>query len=124
MHGHESGRFYASLSTVYRVLKDKNLVKPLPQRRKTTPYVSAHTLLDEGFSLLCYDGTQFRTDSGVNVWAIPPVMILPQRYLLHIGHAIHSISSHGLTRSVQEAYALIPEQLASRLIAHCDRGQP
>jgi len=121
VHGHESGRFYASLSTVYRVLKDKNLVKPLQYRRRTIPYVSAHTLLDEGFSLLCYDGTQFRTNSGVNVWAIP-VMILPQRYLLHIGHAVHSISSSDLTRSVQEAHALIPEHLAAKLLAHCDRG--
>ena len=121
VHGHESGRFYASLSTVYRVLKAKDLVKPLQYRRKTTPYVSAHTLLDEGFSLLCYDGTQFRTNSGVNAWAIP-VMILPQRYLLHIGHAVNSISSSDLTRAVQEAYALIPEHLTSKLLAHSDRG--
>ena len=121
VYGHESGRFYASLSTVYRVLKAKNLVKPFQYRRRTTPYVSAHALLDEGFSLLCYDGTLFRTTSGVNVWAIP-VMILPQRYLLHIGHAVHSISSSDLTRSVQEAHALIPEQLTSKLLAYSDRG--
>ena len=121
VHGHESGKFHASLSSVYRVLKDKNMVKPQEYRRRTTPYISAHTLLDEGFSLLCYDGTQFRTEPGVNVWAIP-VMILPQRFLLHIGHAVHSISSSDLTRTVQEAFSLIPEQLVSKLIAHCDRG--
>ena len=121
VYGHESGRFHASLSTVYRVLKDKNMVKPLQHRRRTAPYVSAHTLLDEGFSLLCYDGTLFRTASGVNVWAIP-VMILPQRYLLHIGHAVNSISSSDLTSSVQEAHALIPEHLAGKIIAHSDRG--
>ena len=119
--GHNSGGFHASLSTVYRVLKSKNLVKPLQRPRKTTPYVSAHALLDEGFSLLCYDGTQFRTGSGVNVWGIP-VIILPQRYLLHIGHPVHSIASNDLTRSVQEAYALIPEHLTSKLLAHSDRG--
>ena len=121
VYGHESSAFFASLSTVYRVLKEKNMVRPLQYRRKTTPYVSAHTLLDEGFSLLCYDGTLFRTNSGINVWAIP-VMILPQRYLLHIGHAVHSISSTDLTRAVQEAHALIPEWLAAKLIAHSDRG--
>lgn len=121
VHGHESGKFHASLSSVYRVLKAKNMVRPQQYHRKTTPYVSAHTLLDEGFSLLCYDGTQFRTDPGVNVWAIP-VMILPQRYLLHIGHAVHSISSSDLTRTIQEAHSLIPEHLVSKLIAHCDRG--
>lgn len=121
VYGHETGSFYASLSTVYRVLKSRDLVKPIQYRRRTTPYVSAHELLDQGFSLLCYDGTLFRTISGVNVWAIP-VMILPQRYLLHIGHAVHSISSSDLTRSVQEAHALMPEHLAGKVLAHSDRG--
>jgi len=121
VYGHESGMFYASLSSVYRVLKAKNLVKPDNHRRKTAPYVNAHSLLDEGFSLLCYDGTLFRTTFGINVWAIP-VMILPQRYLLHIGHTINSISSGDLTRTIQEAHALVPEHLTTKLLAHSDRG--
>ena len=121
VHGHESGKFFASLSTVYRVLKEKNLVEPMKRWRRRTPYVSAHALLDEGFSLLCYDGTQLRTDSGIIVWAIP-VMILPQRYLLHIGHSINGISSGDLTQSVKEAYVLLPEHLTSKLVAHSDRG--
>ena len=121
VHGHESGAFFASLSTVYRVLKEKNMVEPMKRWRRRTPYVSAHALLDEGFSLLCYDGTEFKIDSGIIVWAIP-VMILPQRYLLHIGYSINGISSGDLTRSVKEAYALLPEHLTTKLIAHCDRG--
>lgn len=122
VHGHESGLFHASLSSVYRVLKSKDMVKPANKNRKTHgPYVSAHALMDDGFSLLCYDGTLFRTDSDSNVWAIP-VMILPQRYLLHIGHAIHSVSSGDLTRTVKEAHALIPEHLTAKLLAHSDRG--
>jgi len=121
VHGHESGKFFASLSTVYRVLKAKNMVEPRKHWHRTTPYVSAHALLDEGFSLLCYDGTQLRTDSGIIVWAIP-VMILPQRYLLHIGHSINGISSGDLTQSVKEAYALLPEHLTTKLVAHSDRG--
>lgn len=121
VHGHESGKFFASLSTVYHVLKAKNMVEPREHWRRRTPYVSAHTLLGEGFSLLCYDGTQFKTDTGIIVWAIP-VMILPQRYLLHIGHSINGISSSGLTQSVKEAYALLPEHLTAKLIAHSDRG--
>jgi len=121
VYGHESGMFFASLSTVYRVLKAKNLVKPLEYRKRTVPYVGVHTLLDEGFSLLCYDGTQFRTDSDIIVWAIP-VMILPQRYLLHIGYSVSSISSNDLTRSVKEAYVNIPEYLSGKLLAHSDRG--
>ena len=121
IHGHESGKFFTSLSTVYRVLKAKNMVKPRKHWHRTTPYVSAHSLLDEGFSLLCYDGTQFKTDSGIIVWAIP-VMILPQRYLLYIGHSINGISSGDLMRSIKEAYALLPEHLTTKLVAHSDRG--
>lgn len=79
------------------------------------------SLLDGGFSLLCYDGTQFKADTGIIVWAIP-VMILPQRYLLHIGHSINGITSGGLTRSVKEAYCLFPEHLTEKVIAHSDRG--
>ena len=121
VHGHESGKFFASLSTVYRALKTKNMVEPRKRWHRTAPYVSAHALLDEGFSLLCYDGTQFRTDSGIIVWAIP-VMILPQRYLLHIGHSINGISSGDLTQAVKEAYAMLPEHLTTKLVAHSDRG--
>jgi putative transposase len=121
VHGHASGSFFASLSSVYRVLKRKNLVQPFVSRRKTTPYVSAHTLLDEGFSLLCYDGTLFKTTSGVSVWAIP-IMLLPYRVCLHIGYSLHSVSSSDLTRAVQEAYAVIPEHLTGNILAHSDRG--
>ena len=121
VHGHNSESFFASMSSVYRVLKAKDLVKPFSPRRKATPYVSAHRLLDEGFSLLCYDGTLFTTEYGVDVWAIP-VIILPQRYLLYIGHSLQSVPSGELTRTVQEAYAAIPEHLTSRLLAHSDRG--
>ncbi|MBL7072066.1 MAG: transposase [Candidatus Omnitrophica bacterium] len=121
VHGHDSGKFFASLSTVYHVLKAKNMVEPRKHWHRTTPYVSAHALLDEGFSLLCYDGTEFRTDTGIIVWAIP-VMILPQRYLLHVGHAINGVSAGDLTQSVKESYALLPEHLTTKLVAHSDRG--
>jgi len=121
VYGHESGKFFASLSSVYRTLKEKNMVEPRKSWHRNTPYVSAYAFLDEGFSLLCYDGSEFTTDSGVIVWAIP-VMILPQRYLLHIGHSINGISASDLTQAVKEAYAMLPEHLSSKVIAHSDRG--
>jgi len=121
VHGHASGKFFASLSTVYRALKAKNMVEPRKRWHRNAPYISAHALLDEGFSLLCYDGTPFRTETGIIVWAIP-VIILPQRYLLHIGHSINGISSSDLVKSVKEAYAILPEYLTAKLIAHSDRG--
>ena len=64
VHGHDTGKFFASLSTVFRVLKSENLVKPLGfYRTKKTNYVSAHALMKEGFSLLCYDATQLKTEA-------------------------------------------------------------
>jgi transposase InsO family protein len=103
------------------VLKDKNMVEPRKSWHRNTPYVSAHSLLNEGFSLLCYDGTEFRTETGIIVWAIP-VMILPQRYLLHIGHALKGVSASDLTQAVKEAYAMLPEHLTAKVLAHSDRG--
>lgn len=121
VHGHESGEYFVSFSTVYRVLKAKNLVKPFEPKKRTAPYVSAHKLLDEGFSLLCYDGTEFVTDIGVTVHAIP-VMILPQRYLLHVGHSLTGVNAGDLMKAVTDALAMLPQHLYARLIAHSDRG--
>ena len=122
VHGHETGKYFASLSTVFRILKSENLVKPLAfYRSKKTKYVSAHALMDEGFSLLCYDATQFTTESGIVVWAIP-VLILPARYLLHVGHCIGGVTADNLTRTIKEALAVMPERLTENMIAHSDRG--
>jgi hypothetical protein len=122
VHGHDTGKFFASLSTVFRVLKSEDLVKPLGfYRTKKTNYVSAHALMEEGYSLLCYDATQFKTEAGVVVWAMP-ILILPSRYLLHVGYCIGGVTSADLTKTVQEALALLPERLFNNLIAHSDRG--
>jgi transposase InsO family protein len=122
VHGHETGKFFASIATIFRVLKKKNLVKP-PEfyRTKKTNYVSAHALMAEGYSLLCYDATQFKTESGIVVWAIP-VLILPARFMLLVGHSLGGVSAADLTRTVKEAIALLPERLISNLLAHSDRG--
>ena len=121
VHGHNSGNFYASMSTVYRVLKAKDMVQPFNGRRRTAAYIDAHDLLDEGFSLLCYDGTVFKTEDGMNVWAIP-VMILPQRYLLHIGHSIGGVAARDLKGAISEAHAYLPQHILDKLLAHSDRG--
>jgi len=121
VHGHESGRFFASLSTVYKVLKSERLLRPIRRRKRNGSYVSAHSLLDQGFSLLCYDATCFVTETGIAVWAIP-VMILPCRYLLHIGYSLTGVTSSDLVRAVTEALALMPPSLELNLVAHSDRG--
>ncbi len=122
VHGHEKGSFFASISSIYRVLKPHDMVQNFqPKRRKNTAYVSAHKLLNDGFSLLCYDGTVFTTNYGVDVWAIP-VILLPHRVCLHIGHSLRSVCSDDLTRTVQDAYAMIPEHMIENVLAHSDRG--
>jgi hypothetical protein len=104
VYGHNTGAFHASLSTVYRYLKAEDLVKPFEPKRRRSTHVSAHDLLDAGFSLVTYDGSCFKTDSGVTVWSIP-VLLLPCRYLLHIGHALRGVSSADLRDAVaQESF--------------------
>ena len=121
VYGHDSDKFHVSLPTCYRVLNSEHLVRKIPRHRKKSPYISAHSLLDEGFSLLCYDATRFVTDSGVAVWAIP-VILIPVRFLLHIGYSLNSVSSADLIKTVDEAYLQIPENVLSSLIAFSDRG--
>ncbi len=121
VHGHDSRRYYVSLSTVYKVLAEGNDVRPKIVRKGHQRHVDAHQLLEEGFYLLCYDGTYFVTDANIGVWAIP-VLLLPFRYLLHIGHSLHSVSSQDLINTVEYASTLIPESIASNLLGYSDRG--
>lgn len=121
VYGHDSGKFCVSLPTCYRVLKNENIVRKTVRCRKKSPYISAHSLLNEGFSLLCYDATRFVTDTNIAVWALP-VLLLPFRYLLHIGYSLNGVSSSDLIKTVDEAYPQIPENVLSSLVAHSDRG--
>jgi len=121
--GHEHHRFYTSLSTVYRVLSSNNLVKPIKQRRKIGSHVSIRSLLDTGFYILCYDGTAMRTDIGLIVWAIP-VIILPFRFVLYIGHRIGSFSSDDIVKTIDEAIVNIPDHVWNMLVSFSDRGSP
>ena len=122
VHGIDHGIVNASLSTFYRVLNAEKLVHPRPSRKRTSSgYVSAHELLDSGFQLLCYDVKLFRTDTGVPVWAIP-VLLLPFRFLLTVGHALHSVRSKDLRDAVDEAILQIPDRFLDTLVTHSDRG--
>ena len=124
VYGHESGKFMMSLSSVYRILKNENLVKKISYKRKhQSPYVSAHDLMNNGFSLLCYDATLFTTSSRLKVWALP-VILLPSRFLLYIGYTVHSVSGIDLENTVSTALSLLPNLSALNIIAHSDRGSP
>ena len=121
VYGHNTKAFFASMSSVFRYLKEKDLVKPFCPKRRIGKHVSAHDLLDQGFSLLTYDGTAIRTETGVTVWAIP-VLLLPCRYLLHVGYSITGVGADDLTKALQEGINFIPEALFGKLRSFSDRG--
>lgn len=122
VYGQEKGLFFASISTIWHVLKEFDLVKPIETvRKRNTGYVSAHDLLEQGFYLLTYDGTTFRTETNMLVIAIP-VLLLPFRYLLHIGHSLQGEKSSDLQKAVDEAISVMPEKFKELLLAHSDRG--
>lgn len=121
VYGHDADKFHVSLPTCYRVLNSENIVRKIVRHRKKSPYISAHSLLDEGFSLLCYDATRFVTDTNIAVWALP-VLLLPCRFLLHIGYSLNGVSAADLIKSVDTAYLQIPENVLPSLVAHSDRG--
>lgn len=121
VYGHKKNKFHVSMPTIYRVLNGEHLVRNTNRPRRKSSYISAHSLLDEGFSLLCYDATRFVTDSGVAVWAMP-VILLPFRYLLYIGYSLNGVSSSDLIKTVDEAYLQIPENVLSSVVAYSDRG--
>ena len=121
VYGHESRRYCVSLSTLYNVLSKEKVVRPKIVRKGHQRHIDAHQLLEEGFYLVCYDATRFVTDANVGVWAIP-VLLLPYRYLLYIGHTLHSVRSSDLINTVEYACNSIPESMASNLLAYSDRG--
>jgi hypothetical protein len=121
VYGHNTGAFHASLSTIYRYLKAEDLVKPFAPKKRKRNHVSAHSLLKAGFSILTYDGSCFITKSGINVWAIP-VLLLPCRYLLYIGHCLGGVGSVDLREAIAQAILKIPDTFIDSLVAFSDRG--
>ena len=121
VHGHESGAVYASLSSWYRVLNGQKTIRPKIVRHYRQKHVSIHELMDAGFHLACFDATRILTDANIPVWAIP-VLLLPCRYLLHVGYAVHSFCSGDVTDAMQQAAAFIPDSIQSLLASYSDRG--
>lgn len=121
VHGHETGQYHVSMTTIYHVLKEESLERNIPRRKRKKAYIGVPEFLEQGFSLLCYDGSVFVTETRIRVWAIP-VLLLPFRYLLHIGHSINGVASKDLTNSIDEALIDLPEDIMKMLMTHSDRG--
>jgi len=121
-HGHDKGLYSASISTIYRVLKEKGLVHEATTKwKRNAGYVKAHDLLDQGFNLLTYDGTSFKTEAGTIVVALP-VLILPCRYLLHVGYTLSGENAKDLQKAIDEGMLELPETYRTMLMSHSDRG--
>lgn len=121
VHGHETGQYYVSMTTIYNILKEESLERNISRKTRKKAYIGVPEFLEQGFSILCYDGSCFVTDTMIRVWAIL-VMLLPSRYLLHLGHSINSVTSKDLTKSIDEAFLSIPEDVKQVLMTHSDRG--
>ena len=122
VHGQDTGKYFASISTLFRVLKEKNLVREkIVRYKRPMNYVDIREILGLGLNVLCYDGTAIKTLSGTWVWAIP-VLLLPHRYLLYIGRAVGSFNSKDLQKSIDTALIGLPDRIRDFLVSHCDRG--
>ncbi len=67
VHGHETGQYNVSMATIYRVLREESLERNIPRRTRKQAYIGVPELLEQGFSLLCYDGSCFVTDTRMKV---------------------------------------------------------
>ena len=100
--GHDTGEFHASLSSVHLTLKKENLQKPyaLPRRKKAAA-PDVRGLMDRPLRILAYDGTDFRTASGVVV-VIIPILDMGSRKFLHFGAAIRAATQEDIKRTWDE----------------------
>ena len=122
VYGQDTGKYFASIPTIFRVLKEKELVREKVVRyKKPMNYVDIREILELGLNVLCYDGTAIKTLSGTWVWAIP-VLLLPHRYLLYIGRAVGSFNSKDLQKSIDTALIGLPDKVRNILVSHSDRG--
>jgi hypothetical protein len=122
VHGQDTGKYYASISTIFRVLKEKDLVREkIVRYKRPMNYVDIRDILELGLNVLCYDGTAIKTLSGTWVWAIP-VLLLPHRYVLYIGRAVGSFSSKDLNTAIDTALVGLPQCIIDFMVSHSDRG--
>ena len=121
VYGHESGKFYCSVSTVQRVLKRNELQAPYEVPRRRRPLKPGiRQLMSEPRKVFSYDATDFYLTNRLRVVAIP-MLDLGSRKFIHYGVRVRSFTQKDVMDIWDEA--LWQEDIdSSQLTALSDRG--
>lgn len=121
VYGHESGKFFSSVSTIQRVLKRNALQSPyqVPRRRRPVK-PDVRELMKSPRRIVSYDATEFYLTNRVRVVVIP-MLDLGSRKFLHYGVRVGSFTQKDVMAIWDEA--LWKEDIdPSQLTAISDRG--
>jgi transposase len=121
VYGHESGKFYCSVSTVQRVLKRNGLQASyeIPRRRRPIK-PDIRQLMNEPRKVFSYDATDFYLTNRLRVVVIP-MLDLGSRKFIHYGIRIRSFTQDDVMAIWDEA--LRKEDIdTGQLTALSDRG--
>lgn len=121
VYGHESGKFFLSVSTIQRVLKRNALQSPYQVPRKKRPVKpDIRELMTAPRRIISYDATEFYLTNRVRVVVIP-MLDLGSRKFLHYGVRVVSFTQKDVMTIWDEA--LWKEDIdPSQLTAISDRG--
>lgn len=121
VYGHESGKFFSSISTVQRVLKRNSLQSPyVPPKRKRPVKPDIRQLMREPKKIFSYDATDFYLTNRLRVPVIP-ILDVGSRKFLHYGVRVRSFTQKDIMNIWDET--LWNEGIdASKLTALSDRG--
>jgi putative transposase len=121
VYGHESGKFFLSVSTVQRVLKRNALQSPYQvPRRKRPVKPDVRELMKSPRRIISYDATEFYLTNRVRVVVIP-MLDLGSRKFLHYGVRVGSFTQKDVMAIWDEA--LWKEDIdPAQLTAISDRG--
>ncbi len=121
VYGHESGKFFCSVSTVQRELIRHHLQPSyqIPRRRRALK-PDVRSLMDAPRKIFSYDATEFYLTNRLRVVVIP-ILDLGSRKFLHYGVRVASFTQQDVMDIWDEA--LWKEDIdASQLTAISDRG--
>lgn len=121
VYGHESGKFFCSVSTVQRTLSRNHLQSPyqIPRRRRPLK-PDIRDLMNVPRKVFSYDATEFYLTNRLRV-VVVPMLDLGSRKFLHYGIRVASFTQQDVMDIWDEA--LWKEDIdASQLTAISDRG--
>ncbi len=121
VYGHESRKFFLSVSTIQRVLKRNSLQSPYQVPRKKRPVKpDVRELMKSPRRIISYDATEFYLTNRVRVVVIP-MLDLGSRKFLHYGVRVRSFTQKDIMTVWDET--LWKEDIdPTQLTAISDRG--